>query len=103
MELWLQPPKIQTSVVMDPGSRFACPRRRGACCPNSRFNFQTAATIRCRDRRCEPTGRANARPMTGSVKQSTAETKATTDCFVAYAPRNDRKQKFASRGAMRDV
>jgi hypothetical protein len=35
-------------------------------------------------RHCEPTGRANARPMTGSAKQSIATPKV--DCFVAYAP-----------------
>jgi hypothetical protein len=37
-------------------------------------------------RHCEPTGRANARPMTGSAKQSSF-TKAKLDCFVASAPR----------------
>jgi hypothetical protein len=54
------------------------------------------------DRHCEPTGRANARPMTGSAKQSRAPTviaseakqsilprKERMDCFVASAPRND--------------
>ena len=35
---------------------------------NYRFNFQTA-TPKCLSRHCEPTGRANARPMTGSAKQ----------------------------------
>jgi hypothetical protein len=39
-------------------------------------------------RHCEPTGRANARPMTGSAKQS-MEPQAKMDCFVAIAPRND--------------
>jgi hypothetical protein len=38
---------------------------------------------------CEPTGRANARPMTGSAKQSMAQQQRTLDCFVASAPRND--------------
>src|SRR6476660_8181355 len=33
-------------------------------------------------RHCEPTGRANARPMTGSAKQSIAPRKK-MDCFVA--------------------
>jgi hypothetical protein len=32
--------------------------------------------IRPRDRHCEPTGRANARPMTGSTKQSISQQKA---------------------------
>src|SRR6266851_9799316 len=35
-----------------------------------------------------PTGRANARPMTGSGKQSIRR-EAGLDCFVACAPRND--------------
>jgi len=34
-------------------------------------------------RHCEPTGRANARPMTGSAKQSIAPPKEGMDCFVA--------------------
>jgi len=37
-------------------------------------------------RHCEPTGRATARPMTGSAKQSRPFTR---DCFVALALRND--------------
>src|SRR5258707_4010041 len=39
-------------------------------------------------RHCEPTGRANARPMTGSAKQSLGPL-AELDCVVARAPRND--------------
>jgi hypothetical protein len=46
---------------------------------------QAYARIR---RHCEPPGRANARPMTGSAKQSSF-TEAKLDCFVASAPRND--------------
>src|SRR5216684_4768286 len=34
-------------------------------------------------RHCEPTGRANARPMTGSAKQSIWPRKERMDCFVA--------------------
>src|SRR5260370_36093511 len=45
-------------------------------------------------RHCEPTGRANARPMTGSAKQSIAPQGSKLDCFVAYAPRND-VERFA--------
>src|SRR5205814_6968131 len=40
-----------------------------------------------RGRHCEPTGRANARPMTGSAKQSISPRKERMDCFVARAPR----------------
>jgi hypothetical protein len=54
---------------------------------------------RCARRECEvvsslrasgsaPTGRANARPMTGSEKQSRVFAEI-LDCFVASAPRND--------------
>src|SRR6187200_2890345 len=32
-------------------------------------------------RHCEPTGRANARPMTGSAKQSISPRKGRMDCF----------------------
>src|SRR6266852_1494980 len=34
---------------------------------------------------CEPTGRANARPMTGSAKQSISPRKGRMDCFAALA------------------
>src|SRR5258707_6380006 len=37
----------------------------------------------------QPAGRATARPMTGSAKQSIAPRKERMDCFVADAPRND--------------
>src|SRR5258707_9595656 len=40
-------------------------------------------------RHCEPTGRANARPMTGSAKQSRLERRIKLDCFVACAPSTD--------------
>src|SRR5450432_2045261 len=39
-------------------------------------------------RHCEPTGRADARPMTGSTKQSSFARRK-LDCLVACAPRND--------------
>jgi hypothetical protein len=38
---------------------------------------------RSQHRHCEPTGRANARPMTGSAKQSISPSKERMDCFVA--------------------
>src|SRR5882757_10587217 len=38
-------------------------------------------------RHCEPTGRANARPMTGSAKQSISPRKERMDCFAGA--RND--------------
>src|SRR5882724_13718048 len=36
-------------------------------------------------RHCEPPGRANARPMTGSAKQSMSPYKERMDCFAALA------------------
>ena len=36
-------------------------------------------------RHCEPTGRANARPMTGSAKQSILPLRGKMDCFAALA------------------
>src|SRR6266702_8887948 len=36
-------------------------------------------------RHCEPTGRANARPMTGSAKQSISPREERMDCFAALA------------------
>jgi hypothetical protein len=40
------------------------------------------------DRHCEPNGRANARPMAGSAKQSRLAAMV-LDCFVRIAPRKD--------------
>src|ERR1700716_3362871 len=37
------------------------------------------------DRHCEPAGRANARPMTGSAKQSILPLRGEMDCFAALA------------------
>jgi hypothetical protein len=37
------------------------------------------------DRHCEPTGRANARPMTGSAKQSILPLRGEMDCFASLA------------------
>src|SRR5205085_11475690 len=42
------------------------------------------SSIGLSSRHCEPTGRANARPMTGSAKQSTLRFVA-MDCFAALA------------------
>jgi hypothetical protein len=45
--------------------------------------------IRLQCRHCEPTGRANARPMSGSARQSTARATVRMDCFGRFAPRKD--------------
>jgi hypothetical protein len=42
----------------------------------------------CWDRHCEPTGRANARPMTGSAKQSMLP-RSKCGLLRRFAPRND--------------
>src|SRR5258707_7271896 len=42
-------------------------------------------------RHCEPTGRANARPMTGSAKQSRAVEMAAAGLLRRFAPRNDER------------
>jgi hypothetical protein len=58
--------------------------------------------IRFQNRHCDPTGRANARPTTGSAKQSRKPTAVMAlDCFVAFAPRNDvvRLRALAARMA----
>jgi hypothetical protein len=47
--------------------------RRGNAC----------SCLKLGSRHCEPTGRANARPMTGSAKQSISPRKGRMDCFVA--------------------
>src|SRR5260221_10264927 len=48
--------------------------------------------------RTEPTGRANARPMTGSAKQSSfSSAERKLDCFVASAPRNDEEGVSTAR------
>ncbi len=39
----------------------------------------------CIHRHCEPTGRANAHPMTGSAKQSILSLRGTMDCFASLA------------------
>jgi hypothetical protein len=59
-------------------------------------------------RHCEPTGRANARPITGSAKQSICSLCGDMDCFVASAPRNDGPcspggAKRSPRLSLRDV
>jgi hypothetical protein len=47
------------------------------------FTFQTANSVE--NRHCEPTGRANARPMTGTAKQSMSQRKERMDCFAPLA------------------
>ena len=54
-----------------------------------------------RIRHCEPTGRANARPMTGSAKQSISPHKERMDCFVASLLAMTTHTLPHSRGAKR--
>jgi hypothetical protein len=57
--------------------------RAKARCIACEFQF----TLLCGtfSRHCEPTGRAKARPMTGSAKQSLARHNGWMDCFAALA------------------
>jgi hypothetical protein len=47
------------------------------------INFKFSIQFQSYPRHCEPTGRANARPMTGSAKQSIEQQERKMDCFVA--------------------
>jgi hypothetical protein len=51
-------------------------RERNAACANYRFEFQTAKD------NCSAV-------IASEAKQSISQRKERTDCFVAYAPRND--------------
>src|SRR5882762_6818530 len=53
-------------------------------------------------RHCEPPGRANARPMTGSAKQSILPRKARMDCFAALAKTTKRTFAASPRDAPDD-
>src|ERR1700687_5830883 len=46
-------------------------------------------------RHCEPTGRANARPMTGSAKQSIGAAELKSGLLRRFAPRNDVKSRHS--------
>src|SRR6267154_6276519 len=61
-----------------------------------RFNFQTAIDDSVVDRHCEPTGRANARPMTGSAKRSIARAVIASAAKQSISPRKERMDCFAS-------
>src|SRR5438132_10079494 len=65
--------------------------------------FRTDCRNKLRHRHCEPTGRANARPMTGSAKQSISPRKERMDCFVAslLAMTSNSNTTPHSRGARR--
>ena len=56
-------------------------------CPQGRFSAPRllGSIIGVYDRHCEPPGRANARPMTGSAKQSTLSLLGEMDCFASLA------------------
>src|SRR6266705_1308825 len=62
---------------------FPTPRR------GARFMHSPGASRRgierAFSRHCEPTGRANARPMTGSAKQSILSLRGKMDCFASLA------------------
>src|SRR5258706_7436854 len=87
-EVGLRPQRRSTispfSRQVGRGDRESCAASaRASLSQNFRFNFQTAKSQELYTRHCEPTGRANARQMTGSAKQSTTRATVKMDCFVA--------------------
>src|SRR3977135_1522331 len=66
--------------------------------------FKQPRKIQLLIRHCEPTGRANARPMTGSAKQSILPRKERMDCFASLAmtvSRHPYKSRDAKRPRLR--
>src|SRR3984893_13167554 len=68
----------------------AFPLRETTCKPRAPPAARMRTCVCCltfeiefRPRHCEPTGHANARPMTGSAKQSIVRLVLKLDCFVA--------------------
>src|SRR5712672_1226940 len=53
-------------------------------------------------RHCEPTGRANARPMTGSAKQSIARAVIASEAKQSILPRKERMDCFAPKKKQTD-
>jgi hypothetical protein len=78
MELQPQPRITRTSVVMGPGSRCACPGRRGVCCASSQFEFQTASS-----KRAFATSRHNAPEL---CKNLSPPFRGRGECRVPAAP-----------------
>src|SRR5882724_976217 len=58
--------------------------------------YGSATCLRTCLRHCEPTGRANARPMTGSAKQSIARAVIASEAKQSIAPRKERMDCFAA-------
>ena len=83
--IWLM---IGLVVDSDPGGvglgRRAAQPRPGGC---RREGVRAIGVVR--HRHCEPTGRANARPMTGSAKQSRMRPRRHSGLLRRFAPRND--------------
>src|SRR5207248_2840329 len=79
-------------------SAFGLDNNNDVFLPTDEPHGQIECTVgRDYPRHCEPTGRANARPMPGSAKQSSAASSlGRLDCFVAYAPRNDQSWERAA-------
>jgi hypothetical protein len=94
--------------------RLSSPRKRGTSTPRlidsitgvSEYwvaRFRGRRRLESVERHCEPTGRANARPMTGSAKQSILSFCCCMDCFVAslLAMTANTDTRSRSRGAIR--
>src|ERR1700692_1457962 len=79
------------------------PRVRGDDALYGAFAFNEVPPIRSSHsqntyRHCEPTGRANARPMTGSAKQSTAQQRRKSGLLRRSAPLRKRFAFVAGNG-----
>jgi hypothetical protein len=73
----------------------------GRFCPGMGAVLSTSSNSQTLNRHCEePTGRANARPMTGSAtKQSISRRKERMDCFASLAMTARHKPAFPRRDA----
>ena len=86
----------------DPAYGCPCVRRDDGIVSGALARHQLPQIRISNSRHCEPTGRANARPMTGSAKQSTAPRERKSGLLRRSAPRNDvEPRRRAPRGANR--
>ena len=83
------PAKVPLQHPFEARNRHGSARSVGACARARRcsfHHFKPPGFDTIQSRHCEPTGRANARPMINSAKQSISPSKERMDCFVASLP-----------------
>jgi hypothetical protein len=85
-------------VVMGPRvrGRIICDAYAG--CELLQIRFSNSQAIGFENRHCEPTGRANAHPMTGSAKIPYLAARKKGGSLRRFAPRNDADMTLRSRG-----